>query len=879
VSVTVPSRVAVLSGRAELLERGEQLAALRAGLAAAGRGPGGVLVLLAGEAGGGKTALLREFQADASQLFWGACDPLFTPRPLGPFVDIAQGLGGEVRALCEAGAKPYQLATALIRELRTRPGTVLVLEDLHWADEATLDVVSMLGRRIGSVPVLVVASYRDDELGRAHPLRRLLGELPVGDPIRRVEVGPLTVSAVTVLAGPSDVDADALHRATGGNPFFVTEVLTGSGGSGPAIPATVRDAVLARVARLDEPARRVVEAASIALPHAELWLIEALVPNQSAALDDCLDAGILATRPGGGVGFRHELARLAVEGSLTLHWRRELHRVALRALSTPSTSDRVDVARLAHHAEAAGDPAAVLRYAPAAAAQAAAAGAHREAAAQYERALRFGTGLPPAQRAELLEGRSYECYLIEQTDAAIESLTAAVAARAEAGDRAGEGAALSMLSRRLWCGGQIAESAAAGGLAVQLLTQLPPGPELALAYSNLGQIWLNDERADQTIAWSTRALELAERLGETSVLVHSLNNLGTVALLCDRPEGLRLLERSLALAERSGLEEHIGRAYIHAGWVLTRTRATALVPWLDRGIEVCDDLGLENWRLYVQAYRARHRLDRADWHGALADASAVLRSAPSVPLLRMLALSVLGLVAARRGNDDPWPALDEAASLLCGQCELQYVAPVAAARAEAAWLDGRSSDVDGETRATLDLAGARDAGWVAGELAWLNHLAGGPVVAGPVAGPYARQLAGDGAGAADRWTALRCPYDAALARLGSRDEGGLRTALDEFQRLGARPAATIAARRLRERGATRLPRGPRAASQRNPGNLTGRETEVLTLLGEGLSNADIAARLYLSQRTVHHHVAAILRKLDVSSRGQAVLAAARLGSG
>lgn len=132
-------------------------------------------------------------------------------------------------------------------------------------------------------------------------------------------------------------------------------------------------------------------------------------------------------------------------------------------------------------------------------------------------------------------------------------------------------------------------------------------------------------------------------------------------------------------------------------------------------------------------------------------------------------------------------------------------------------------------------------------------------------------------GGAERWTRLGCPYDAALAHVESQDEDGLRSALAEFQRLGARPAAAIVARRLREHGVRGLPRGPRPDTKSHPARLTRREAEVLALVQQGAPNADIAARLYLSEKTVHHHVSAILRKLGVSSRGQAVSEAARLG--
>ncbi|MEU4421914.1 AAA family ATPase, partial [Actinoplanes sp. NPDC024001] len=286
-----------------LLERSEHLTALHA---AADR-PGGTLVLLAGEAGGGKTALLRQFRAergDRGRFRWGACDPLFTPRPLGPFQGIVPG------------ARPHEVAAAITGDARDRPGLILVLEDLHWADEATLDVLSLLGRRIEGIPALVVASYRDDELDRGHPLRRVLGELH-GEPVCRLRVEPLSREAVGRLAGRGGA---ALHRITGGNPFFVTEVLAGAG---EQLPLTVRDAVLSRTARLSPAATAALEAVSVAVPYAE--------PPYPGGLDEALHAGMLESVPGG-VAFRHELARLAVEESLAPHRRLQLHRSVLRSL-------------------------------------------------------------------------------------------------------------------------------------------------------------------------------------------------------------------------------------------------------------------------------------------------------------------------------------------------------------------------------------------------------------------------------------------------------------------------------------------------------------------------------------------------------------------
>ncbi|MCY1138063.1 LuxR C-terminal-related transcriptional regulator [Actinoplanes sp. Pm04-4] len=848
----------------ELVERSHQLAALGDALAATRGERHGVLVLVGGEAGSGKTALLRRFCSAEETTLWGSCDPLFTPRPLGPFLDIARATGGELHELVTAGAKAYQVAAAVIRAAEARPGGVLVVEDLHWADEATVDVLSLLGRRIDTIPALVVATYRDDGLDRFHPARRLLGDLAGLSRVRRIEVPPLSAGAVAVLAAPHGIDPDDLHRATGGNPFFVTEVLAAPG---DAIPATVRDAVLARAGRLTGDAATVLEAVSIALPRAELPLLDALVPGAANPLEQCLGSGMLVEAPGG-VVFRHELARRAVEQSLSPHRRTELHRRALTALTGTA-----DPARLAHHAEAAGDTEAVLRFAPAAARQAASTGAHREAAAHYELALRFAGPLPAEDRAEMLESRSQECYLTDQMDEAIHALEQAVALWRASGNSVRQGSALTQLSRALWCLGRTAEADRTSDDALRLLEDGPPGPEWAQACSVVSATRLNEERYDETMAWAERALAH----GDTAVTVHSLNNIGTMQLLTGRPEGWTSLSRSLALATDHGLDDHVGRAYIHLGWAATRTRAYDFEPWLDRGIKVCQELGLEAWEYYVVVYRARLHLDLGRTEAAVEDAEHVLRSARSVPLLRLLALSVLGLARARRGDRDRWAALDEALALTTGQTELQFLAPVATARAEAAWLDGRAAEVDEITSDVLGLAVERNAAWVAGELAWLRRLAGLPPVVVAAVDPYATQLAGEGRAAAARWKKLGCPYDAALALADFRDEADLRTALAEFHRLGARPAAAAIARRLREHGVRDVPRGPRAETERHPARLTRREAEVLTHLGQGESNAVIATRLYLSEKTVHHHVTAILRKLGVASRGQATSEAIRRG--
>jgi DNA-binding CsgD family transcriptional regulator len=861
----------------DFLERSLELAALGESLNAVQSNSQGHVVLVGGEAGVGKTELLQRFcqaHGGSVHILWGSCDPLFTPRPLGPLMAIAEEAGGELEVVLRQESRPHEVATALARELATRAPSVFVLEDLHWADEATLDVLRLLVRRIEGIPTLVVASYRDDELERDHPLRAVLGELVTTSLVRRLMLAPLSQAGVAQLAEPHGVDADDLYEKTSGNPFFVTEALLASG---EEIPATVKDAVLARYARRSDDARTVLDAVAVVPPHAELWLLAELVRQAAQGLDECLASGMLYSKPEG-VAFRHELARLAVEGSIGLSQKVALHRSALAALTTPQ-SGNLDLARLAHHAEAAGDADAVVRFALPAAVRAASLGAHREAAAQFGRVLRFGDRLPLADRAELFERRSRECYLTDQSDEAIEAIERAIDCRRALGDRLREGDDLRWLSEVLWCPGRSLESERAAREAVALLEDLEPGRELASAYCKLAATYEAAARFDEAIEWASRALELAERLGDGEVATVALATIGK----CQSPdEGIETLEQCLERARRAGLPDLVGYLLESLAMIAVESHHHAAASrYIDEGTTYCSDRGLELYRYYLLAYRARLELETGHWDQATAFASAVLRIPRTSTTPRIIALVVLGLVRARRGDPGQWAALDEAWELAQPTGELPRLGPVAAARAEAAWLEGNSEKVASATATALPLAIERRSTWRVGELAAWRRRAGidGGIPPGAVGGPFARELAGDWAGAARLWTEMGCPYEAALAQADADRDDALLQALEVLQRLDARPASAVVARRLRERGVNRLPRGPRPPTRQNHYGLTQRELEVLGLLAKGLRNRQIADRLVLSVRTVDHHVEAILRKLGARSRDEARTTAAQLGLG
>jgi DNA-binding CsgD family transcriptional regulator/tetratricopeptide (TPR) repeat protein len=863
----------------ELRERSGQLSALATAFDEVVARSAGSLVLVRGEAGAGKTVVLREFcdtRPEPARVLWGACDALLTPGPLGPLFDLAESTGGELEELVAGGGRPHEVAAALIRELGGSRPSVVVVEDLHWADEATLDVLRLLARRVEAVPALVVASYRP-EIERSHPLALVLGELATNRAVTRLEIPPLSRDAVAELAAPHGIDADDLYRQTGGNPFFVTEVLAAGTGE---VPHTVREAVLARVARLSEPARTLMEAIAVASPRAEVRLLEALAPAELGHLEECLASGMVTPEPHG-VSFTHELAQQAVEEALPPDRRVSLHRAAATALAGSGDVPASDLARVAHHADAAGDRGAVLRFAPAAAARAAALGAHREAAAQYARALRFAQDLPPEEQARLLELRAYECFLTGEMDAAIAAQEDALAHRRALGDPLAESDCLRSLSRLYRFLGRTREAAEVGRQAIARVEEVRPARELAMAYVNLGHLYTVAEAADEAVDWSTKALELGTRLGDDEVRIYALTNLGAVDVFLDAADGPAKLERCLELALEAGLEENAGRAYLNLVWWPLRRRRYDLVDrYLDPGLEYCTERGLDLWRLFFVPCRARLQLDRGLWAEAAAEAGLALADRRTWPVPRVLALTVLGLVRARRGDLDARPLLDEALELAEPTGELQRIGPVAAARAEAAWLEGRLDQVAGETAAALELAIRRHARWAVGELAcWCRRAGVEERIAEPVAEPYAVELAGDHARAAELWDALGCPYDAAIALAAGDEDEHLREALDRLQPLGARPAAAIVGRRLRERGIRGVPRGPRTSTRQNPAGLTAREVQVLELVAEGLRNADVAERLFLSERTVGHHVSAVLRKLGVSTRGEATAEARRLGIG
>ncbi|GAA3831867.1 AAA family ATPase [Nocardioides panacisoli] len=856
----------------ELLERDTYLRALDEYVASAADGHGR-LVLLSGDAGIGKTSLVDTFRdrhADATWL-WGACDASFTPRPLGPLFEIATSVGGELAALARESVERNELFAASVRALDRpdRRAVVMVVEDLHWADEATLDWLSYVARRVGRTRALVIVTYRQSEAARDAVLAGVVGGVASHGSTRRMVLPPLSAEATTRLAVEGGLDPERVFSVSGGNPFYVRELLADPDRE---VPTSVADVVRARVARHSPAAQRLLAAAAVLSRPATAHLIASVAGVPVADIDECVAHGALVEGDGR-YAFDHELTRRAVERSLPAHQALELHRTAYALLSRDGVGD-ADHAALAHHAQHADDPRATFDHACAAAREARRFHSTREGAAHLERALEAADriGVDDQVRADLLDELSVLYGLNDSWEDALATNTQVLRIRRRADDAA---ALCNSMRHRVQCLWRLCQPRAAAIAAAELLalTEATPGTSeraWALAYHG----FVADDPLDERIAELDDAVRLATELGNAEVVAHAMQTRGFLREAQGK-DGLPEVERALRIARGSRADAQAGRAFANLyELAVIRLRLDEYEWAWAEGVRWCEEHELRTWGLCLDASRAQVLLRRGQVGEAVLLAGRLLAQPASEMNRHHLRLPyVTGRV--RRGSPGIRAELASAREQARASGDPEWLLPILTAVCELAWLTEDDIDVDDELRRAF-AATAGSHPWQRAELAVaLRRL--GEDVRRPEEppSPYAEELRGDHRAAARAWRDRGCPYEAAMALASSGEPAAIEEAVAVFQRLGTEPAAEKARRLLRASGA-RTARGPRRTTKAHPAGLTAREAEVLDHLVDGLTNAEIADRLVLSTRTVDHHVSAVLAKLGVTNRADAVRRAAEL---
>ncbi len=733
------------------------------------------------------------------------------------------------------------------------------------ADGATLDLLRYLGRRIGSTRALLVLSYRSDALIGDHPLQSVLGSLPARQCLR-LPLAPLSRNAVAELARRAGRRARGVHQVTQGNLFFVTELLAGDP---QTLPASVRDAVLARAAPLPPEARDVLELASVVPVQIEMAVLDAVVDDAHAAIARCTATGLLS-RDGGALRFRHELARRAIEASLSTDRATALHAAVFDALSVRGAP----VVRLVHHAAQAGLAGAVLALAPQAAREAAQASAHGQAAALYALALEHAAGLPLSEQAALYAAHSLECQHVQRVDDARVSRLAALSMHRQIGDRLAEGRDLYELSsiEHYREGPQAALQCVHA--AIEVLENIGATLDLAVAYAAKARLHLSEATSQTTLEWGQKALALIEGLDDAQeCLAYTLNTVASARLRSnDVPEAWAQLQRSLDIALQHRIESHAARALLNiASFGLVHRRYAEAEAACDQGLAYSEAHDLDIYLVPFHVRRVYALLETGRWDAANDEMAGVQQTAtPGGPDANQLA-ALQCLIDLRRGRDlsqSYWNEMFDGKRTIG---VVHWFSPLSVECCEAAWLCGNDGLVRRIATEAFELAVTNAEGWRIGQLAcWLQRTGGErPKIAQALPTPCELELAGNWRGAASAWAAIGNRYQQALALLGG-DEVALRQALVLLDDLGAAPAARIARRRLRAQGARDVPRGPSHRTRDDPLGLTARERQVLELLAQRLSNRDIALQLHRSERTVENHVATLLAKLGVSSRDEAV---------
>jgi len=547
-----------------------------------------------------------------------------------------------------------------------------------------------------------------------------------------------------------------------------------------------------------------------------------------------------------------------------------------------SPADPANLSSLVHHARYADERALVATLAPQAAREAAAVGAHMEASKLYATAIEYIDKHDPSL-VELYERHAYECYLTNQIPAA---LTAQQIAHNQWRTRKvslKEGDSLRFLSRLWWFAGDHAKAFASALEAIEVLENGFPTRERALAYSNLSQLYMLSDDLANALMWGNKAIDLAKRMEDKEITSHALNNVGTVLLKIPASgmEGEEKLDQSLSIALENGFHEHAARAYVNlsSSFVLIRRYGKAMEVF-NVGLKYCEERDLDGWKYYMLNCKARLLFETGKWQEAETLARSIQSNLDHRSIVNIDARVTLAKLAIRRGKfEEATTLIREAKAIAMPTHEAQRIIPVLTAELELAWISGSSIPLDDIRKAEKTLFPEKNDSWHYADLIYWMYKCGVSEMASTkveLSKPFVLEREGDWKLATELWEKEERPYEQALALFGG-EEQHQKLSLQLLNDMGASATHDMLKSVLKLKGVKNIPRGPRESTRNNPAQLTDRQIDVLFLLKKGLQNAEIADKLFISAKTVDHHISAILSKLEVNTRTKAVSEASRLG--
>jgi DNA-binding CsgD family transcriptional regulator len=860
----------------QLIERAGFLASLQSKFKDVGKHEGHS-VLVVGEAGIGKTSLVRAFCKDHEaecKIYIGSCDALFTPRPLAPLYDIVWQMRGDTWENRLDLIDRSELFTSFLHEFEHREQTtIIVFEDIHWADEATLDFIKFFTRRITQIHCLFILTYRDTEIHAHHPLRNVLGQMPPAS-FTRLQLVPLSREAVEKRAAEKGWSGEDVYRISGGNPFYVNEILASYS---LGVPDNIKDSILSIYNQMDEKAKHIWQILSV-LPSAfEISYLEKMEPSFEAAIERYLDLKILILDKGL-IFFKHELYRRTIEASLSPFIRISLNKKILE-LFRENFETNHEIERIVHHAKNANETEIVVHYAPQAARQAAQLGAHIEASKLHLSAIEYYQGKDKDLLIQFYEAYAYECYLTRQVKEAIIYTGKSLTLWKEKKDIEKTGNCLRFLSRLNWLDGNRKNAEIFARQAVESLGNELPSKTKAMAFSNMSQLKILLDKPGESLLWGEKAIMVAQELGDEEALSHALNNVGSVKMHTPslKNEGIECLQQSLKIALKNSYHEHVARAYSNMGsngLSLKNFEFTKKI--LDEGIQYCEERDLDLWRLNMLSLKANLYVETGDWKQAYNIADNLLKNEILSPSFTICALNMMATIIMRTGDGDALPLLLKAYTMAFETGELQRIMPTLIASLEYEWLTGniviKTEDLDritsGIEQSMYFIQKNEFAFWLLKTRK--QHLSFKESYKG-----YDLDNLTKVQEAAIVWKKIGYPYAQALALFEGNNDNK-RQAISIVQKLGANVVNQKMKLEMRLSGIKNIPKGIRKTTQSNSANLTERELDVLRLLKEGMRNKEIGARLFVSTKTVEHHISSIFFKLDANSRSKAVKQAVHL---